>query len=432
GTHWYHLMSNPNASHGFFETHSLSSVVTDSAAAAAAWASGSRVCSSSLNVLPDGTHLTPIGHLVHDSGRAMGLVTTTSITNATPAAFGAVCESRHDQQSIAAQYLGKIDVLMGGGIEQFQADNRDDDTDLLGKFREAGYVIWQRRDELQAQPPRKIAALFTSGHLPYTLDWQHDAALQQQTPTLAEMTKVALESLNSGGQGFLLQVEGGRVDHAAHLNDAAALVWDQLAFDDAIGVVLEFMQANPETLLVITSDHGCANPGLNGTGNGYLESNHACERLAAASGSYVTLADRIRAAKEGSGGVSVDAVRQLVKEVAGIELSEKEGEAARAALMKEELPEIDRQHTNWVGMVGQALGNHTCVGWTGTCHTEDLVVLTALGPGQERFQGVQRNTAAYDHMTALFDIDHRNRSMTPEEAGKYLTQLRPETDVHWV
>jgi alkaline phosphatase len=114
--------------------------------------------------------------------------------------------------------------------------------------------------------PQKVLGLFYDSHLPYTIDHIHSDALKRTVPTLAEMTRKALEILGDAPNGFLLQVEGGRVDHAAHANDAASIMWDQLAFDDAVEVVYEFVAKRDDTLMIVTSDHGNANPGLNGMG----------------------------------------------------------------------------------------------------------------------------------------------------------------------
>jgi Alkaline phosphatase len=81
-----------------------------------------------------------------------------------------------------------------------------------------------------------VLGLFYDSHVPYTVDHIHSDELKRTVPTLAEMTRKALEILGDAPNGFLLQVEGGRVDHAAHANDAAGIMWDQLAFDDAIEV----------------------------------------------------------------------------------------------------------------------------------------------------------------------------------------------------
>src|SRR5690606_14792938 len=107
------------------------SPVTDSAAAASAWGSGSRIFNWAMNMLPDGRALTPIAPLAKRAGRAVGLVTTTRITHATPAGFAAAAPSRNLEDDIAPQYLDVVDVLLGGGRRHFDSAQRRDKRDLL-------------------------------------------------------------------------------------------------------------------------------------------------------------------------------------------------------------------------------------------------------------------------------------------------------------
>ncbi|WP_205903374.1 alkaline phosphatase, partial [Pseudomonas viridiflava] len=86
--------------------------------------------------------------------------------------------------------------------------------------------------------------------------------LIKNTPTLAEMTVKAIELMKNNKAGFALQVEGGKVDWAAHANDLSGLIFDQLAFDEAVGKVIEFAEKDGETLVIFTTDHGNSNPGL--------------------------------------------------------------------------------------------------------------------------------------------------------------------------
>jgi alkaline phosphatase len=114
-----------------------------------------------------------------------------------------------------------------------------------------------------------ILGTFDAEHLPFSLDRAADPALAAAVPSLAEMARAALSRLSANARGFVLQIEGGRVDHAAHSNDIGALIHDQLAFDDAVGVALEFATGRDDTLVLITSDHGNSNPGLNGAGGSF-------------------------------------------------------------------------------------------------------------------------------------------------------------------
>lgn len=432
GTHWYELQQHPQTTRGYFETHSLSSLVTDSSAAATAWGSGSRVFNGAVNKLPDGTALTPLAALVKPAGRRVGLVTTTTITHATPAGFAAVEKSRGSEDEIAEQYLDTVDVLMGGGIEFFKADHRKDEKDLIEAFESRGYVHWDHRSEIATtNAPERILGLFGSGHLPYAIDRDHQEDVARQVPTLAEMTRAALASLAGAPNGFLLQVEGGRVDHAAHANDAAALLWEQLSFDDAVGVVREFVAGHPDTLVVITTDHGNANPGLRGMGGGYADTEESFGRLAGVTASFGTIQKELKRAARDSG-ASRDTAVGVIRATCGLDLTENEADVV-ASIMKGKLPyEANAQLANTHGLLGQILGNHTGVAFVGTGHTEDLAPVLAFGAGREAFAGLQRNTDAFDHITAAFGIQHRNPSMTATQARSYLSALPRAESVHWV
>jgi alkaline phosphatase len=415
-THWDRLMRRRDASHGLQETYSLNSLVTDSAAASTAWGSGSRIHNGPLNVLPDGTHLTPIADLVKGSGRRVALVTSTTITHATPAGFAAVQGSRGQEAEIAPQYLGKVDVLMGGGRNRFEAGHREDEHDLLGAYRQQGYTYWDRREQVVAgeQVPRVLGLFTDSGHLPYVIDRRASEALQAQIPTLAEMTRAALASLADAGEGFLMQVEGGRVDHAAHASDAAALMWEQLDFDDALGVVLEYAERRGDTLVVVTSDHGNSNPALNSMGG---RTNEAFESLARCTASFGELR-RLMLEAAGEEGPTADIIADVIQTHCEIAIAP-EHAAVLAATFEEANPhELNPQLGRFPGALSQVLGHHTGIQFTGNSHTADYVVCTAFGPGQERFAGLQPNTASFQHMTQLFGIEHENPSMSPDEAWR--------------
>ena len=433
GTRWYELLADPDASQGFFDTCALNSPVTDSSAAVSAWATGSRVFNGALNVLPDGTHLTPIGTLARETGRRVGLVTTTRITYATPAGFAAAEAKREDEDSVAAQYLRTVDVLLGGGLRNFAATRRSDGRDLWGEFGEAGYALWNERAQVLAgKRPQRLLGLFGDSHLPYTIDHRNQRAIAKGVPTLAEMTDVALDILSSTGSGFLLQVEGGRVDHAAHANDAAALLWDQLAFDDAIACVLEFTRREPDTLVIITSDHGCANPGLNGVGADYRESQSSFERIAKATASFEAIIGQLRPKAAGEAPAAPETVQEIARRAFGLELESAQAAAIHDAAAGRLPKAIYGHHRYLTGMLGQILCNHNGVGWTGGEHTEDLVLLSAIGPGAERFQGLMPNTDAFGHMAALWGIRHENPQMSAEEAKKYLAAAPVTRQPHWI
>src|SRR5690606_25516825 len=99
---------------------------------------------------------------------------------------------------------------------------------------------------------KPLLGVFSQNALPYTLDRENDKTLIEKVPTLAEMAKKAIEVLSRNKNGFVLQIEGGKVDWAAHANDIGGLLYDQIALDEAIAVAIAFAEKNEDTLVVIT------------------------------------------------------------------------------------------------------------------------------------------------------------------------------------
>jgi alkaline phosphatase len=414
-TRWGQLIEDPSAALGLMETYSLNALVTDSAAAASSWGSGSRVMNGAINEFPDGTKLTTIGELVKATGRGMGLVTTASVTHATPAGFAANQASRGDEADIIPQYLDRVDVIMGGGNRFIDPAQRRDGRDVYADFANAGYrVVRQRTEALNAGREGKVLGIFTDGYIPYTVDHMNSPVLRRDVPTLAEMTTIALNSLAQQPNGFLLQVEGARIDHAAHGNDAPGLIWDQVAFDDAVGVVLEWARERGDTLVIVTSDHGNSNPGL----TYYDRSFEMFDRMPLATGSISTFIDRARAAG-GDQPQPVD-VRELVRLISGFEISAEDAKILADTLGGNAPMVINSDMRGLSGIWGQVMGNYNGVHWNCTSHTQDHTLVSATGPGQEHFAGLMKNTECFDILCKLFDIQHKNPVMTLEDAKRHI------------
>jgi len=435
GLLWWALIDRPEAARALMDMASLDSVTTDSAAASSSWGSGARIFNGCLNVLPDGTRLTPIAAIARGCGKRVGLVTTTTVTHATPAGFVAVQRSRGNEDDIAVQYAGQVDVILGGGRQFFAASSRKDKSDLIGRFTRMGFSHLSSRGELLSlrtavaggKEPGKLLGLFSSGMIPYSLDRNHSAGLRESVPTLAEMSSVALAALRSSPKGFLLQIEGGRVDHAAHNNDAAALLWDQLAFDEAIEAVLRFAEREPETLVVITTDLGNANPGIGGKWAELGGESDGFAALANAKSSFGELMPKL-----GGRGISPAAAHSLMREALGLGFEKDEVEAVRSAAAGVRKLSLNSRLDKTAGILGQAVGNHTGIGWVSTDHTSDFVLLTALGPGSERFSGRIPNTRCFENMVDLMGSKFRNPAMTPQQARKFLsTAAIRHSPPHW-
>lgn len=397
GTRWWSLLNDRKAARGLMDNASANSMVTDSAAAASAWGSGQRVNNGAINFTPAGKELTPIAAILKKTGAQIGLVSTATITHATPAGFAASVPSRGNEDGIAPQYLDRVDVILGGGSPFFSKQDRRDKRDLTGDFAKAGYDIANTRDELLASRGKKLLGTFTRGHLPFSIDRDHDAALAARVPTLAEMSQAALGRFLESDKPFLLQIEAARIDHAAHLNDIAGLLGDQLGFDDALAAVLVQVGNRDDILIVVTSDHGNANPGLNGMGAGYSQSTQHFARITRLKASHERLFAEWGKTKRGTAAELTEIIRRHLD----FTLKTDEAEALVDVFQKRPVIEWNEQLSKPEGLLGQFAGNHTGIGWTGTSHTSDPTILSALGPQSDRFTGMVTNSDVYGHLAEM-------------------------------
>lgn len=398
-THWCGLLTKDGVSHGLMDTASADSLVTDSAAASSAWSSGQRIPNGQLNLSAEGKKLESIGETLVAHDCLLGLVTTATVTHATPAGFAATSTDRNAEDSIAPQYLNRAEIILGGGSVFFDPARRADKRDLAADFQAAKYEVLRTRSDLLASKADRLLGTFSESHLPYSIDRSQDPVLQKDVPTLAEMSGIALERLLARDRPFLLQIEGARIDHAAHLNDIAGLLHEQIAFDDAIGTVLELLADRDDILVVITSDHGNANPGLNGTGAKYAQTNSHFARIAEATCSHERLLARW-AEKPGDAA----AMTELIAASLGVKVEEKEAAAIIDVIAGKPVPEWSHQLANPPGILGQIAGNPYGIGWTGISHTADPTLLTATGPGATRFSGLIRNDQVRGILLDLFGI----------------------------
>lgn len=399
GTQWWSLLNDRKAARGLMDTASANSMVTDSAAASSAWGGGQRVNNGAINFSPDGREITPIAEILKKTGARIGLVSTATITHATPAGFAASVSKRGEEDDIAPQYLGRVDVLLGGGSGHFSAKDRADRRDLAGEFTAAGYGMVNNRDALLSAREDKLLGTFTRGHLPFTIDRDGNPAMAATVPTLTEMARAALTRFLSSDRPFLLQIEGARIDHAAHLNDIGALLGDQLAFDDALAAVLGLIGKREDILVVVTSDHGNSNPGLNGMGNGYAESTQRFSRITGLKASHERLFAEWAKVENGNGGQLIELIRRHLD----FTLKPNESSALLDLFEKHPVIEWNEQLSKPEGLLGQFAGNHTGIGWTGTTHTSDPTLISALGPQSDRFTGMVRNSDVFGHLVEMLE-----------------------------
>ena len=262
---------------GYQSTHSLNSMITDSAAAASAWACGEKFNNGEISFhCKTRTSPRTILELAREMGKKSGLVATSCITHATPAAFGAHVGNRDCENEIARQYIVKngIDILLGAGKGIFQSSEMGADPcgtygDFIELAKERDYTIVNTREEMfrSHKTAKKLLGLFR--HVSLTPAHRRAKVKKSQDePRLAEMTGVALQFLETHQKGFFLLVEGSQIDWANHANNLEYQISETLEFDKAVKVVLDWVNQDKNrkesTLIVIVSDHDCGGFAIKG------------------------------------------------------------------------------------------------------------------------------------------------------------------------
>ena len=255
-------------------TSSTHSVATDSANTMSAYMTGHKTRVNALGVYADRTPdslddpkvETIAEALRRQTGKAIGIVSTSELEDATPAAVVAHTRLRGDKAEIVGMlYDVKPDVVLGGGSAYFLASDiagskRKDDKDYVALFQDSGYTIVTNADEMEnAGTDGKLLGLFHTGNLDSTLDREF---LKKGTvekfpnqPGLVAMTKTALDRLSANEDGFFLMVEAANVDKMSHPLDWDRAIVDMIEYDQAVGVAMEFAKTHPDTLIVVTGDH---------------------------------------------------------------------------------------------------------------------------------------------------------------------------------
>ena len=397
---WLQLYEEGKVARALMDTASANSMVTDSAAGSSSWGGGVRVNNGSLNIGPDGKMHIPILQKFKASGKSVGCVTTVPITHATPAGFCINNNKRGDQAGIATQYLPlRFDVMMGGGLEFFSAEKRKDKQDILAAYRKQSYeVVLTREAMMNTDEQKPLLGVFHEDGLPYALDRMQSKELSDTIPSLADMTSKAIALLSRNKKGFVLQVESGKVDWAAHANDAGALLYDQLEFDEAIKAAIDFAEKDRETLVIITTDHGNANPGL-------FYGDKANSNF-----------DHIQHFKHTNDWILNGINRNFTTQ----QVIERVEYAQGMVLQQEDAAELLKHYSSLdeTGLynprklpfkyLAQLQTPFTSVGWGSMDHSADYVELAAYGPGSELLKPFVKNTDLHYLMLNATGVSQKN------------------------
>ncbi|BFN37793.1 alkaline phosphatase [Fidelibacter multiformis] len=238
---------------GLITTYSKNRFKTDSAASGTAFATGNKTDNGVISMSPQGEVYPTIAERAKELGKSAGVVATTGITHATPAVFISHVKSRGMQDVIAEQIAeGSWDVLFGAGWGYFVPQNvegslRTDDKIPLEMLKSKMQVALTP-EEFNALGDRRAAAMLErTNYFP--------KASEGFEITLEMMTRKALDILSNNNKGFFLMVEGSQIDWGGHANDMEYIRDEMLAFDDAVGAVLDFAEEDKNTLVIVTADH---------------------------------------------------------------------------------------------------------------------------------------------------------------------------------
>ncbi|MEI2360859.1 alkaline phosphatase [Priestia megaterium] len=339
---------------GRVHTSSGNSFVTDSAAAATAMASGVKSYNGAIGVNMKGKPVQTVLEKAKLAGKTTGLVTTSQVTDATPAAFGAHVKDRSAQSDIAKQYLenSKVDVILGGGEDYWYPKGNEgahsdappeDKTEeskgtqgnLVNKAQKLGYTYVNNENELKYAKGTKLLGLFANEEM-FQQAPEGQGDVYNPQVSLKDMTNKAINTLSQNKKGFFLVVEEEAIDEMAHNNNAELMIKAGKQLDDTVKMAKAYAKTHPDTLVLVTADHA-------------------------------------------TGGLALEKVDN--KDNGENEASKEDGPFAIAHSKEQFVAD-----------------------WTTEEHTSSDVPLNAMGAGSERFTGVYENTYLHDALLKAMNL----------------------------
>lgn len=336
---------------GLVDTRASNSLITDSGAAATAYSAGVRTYYTAIGVGPDSQPVETVLEAAKKQGWATGLVATSSITHATPAAFAAHVKSRASEFEIARQMADlRPDVMLGSGMRFFAPTSRPDRDDLISRLDSTHTVVTNAEsfNALRDTTLLRLVGLFGDTAMP---------PAASRTPTLAAMTGKAIDVLSRDREGFFLVVEGSQPDWRGHDNQPVQSVIDEvLDFDAAIGVALAYQRRVPDVLIVVVADHE--------TGGLAIHTARDSAVLAAA-------ANQLNVSLRG-----IEFAKPLLTSTA----------QAESTMLRVHSLSNDLRAASRGARTDRLFADYTTVG-----HTGEMVPLFASGPGSDAFGGMIDN-----------------------------------------
>jgi alkaline phosphatase len=229
---------------GLQRTYSANKLVTDSAAAGSALATGQKTNNGMIAMNPDTVAVKSLAEEAMEKGKRAGAAVTCRVTDATPAVFFSHAPSRKFMDDIAVQMTNSgLYFLSGGGTKYWSG--REDGLDLVGQAEAMGYTYVETKEDMMAVEEGPIIALMDEYELQPALD---------RGDILPSAVQKALQVLDNK-KGFFLMIEGSMIDDGGHDNKAGKTMEEIFDFDRTLGLVLEWAEKDGETLVIVTADH---------------------------------------------------------------------------------------------------------------------------------------------------------------------------------
>jgi alkaline phosphatase len=387
------------------------SVITDSAAAATAFATGYKTSNGFVGVAPrtepvlssyeppeewETFEYKPLASVMEGArlaGKATGIVVTCRFTHATPAAWASHYYKRGNEAKEISEHMAynELDLVFGGGGRNLDPGYRPDGEDLEQVLVDRGYSIVETRDEMEFLDALPVYGMFASSHMSPEIDRLNGAP---DEPSLAEMTEKAIELLSKDKDGFILMVEGSQVDWAGHNNDPVYMVTDFIEFDEAVKVALDYAKKDRRTLVLAYPDH---NTGGMDIGNRLRNSDYT--------GTTVEmLLDPIKGMTCTANAV----VAAMDNDFSNENMTEKIQNLWNIIIDADECQEIRDMADGDAGSMSYALArvickNHTSIGWTSHGHNAEDVPLWAYGPGAPK--GLLDNTELAEVVADVLNLN---------------------------
>lgn len=412
---------------GMQTTYAADRFITDSASAGTAMACGIKARDKVISMQLDKvTPANTIAEVAKDQrGMKVGIISSVSIDHATPAVFYAHNNSRSQYHNIGMQLANSnFDFFGGGGlIAPVDNSNPNNPEDAIATAIANGFTVTNSRTELAAVAAGTRVLAIEKDLDGAAMQYDIDKSGDPETMTLADFTSEAIRILDNS-KGFFMMVEGGKIDWACHANDARASIDDTLAFDDAVGVALDFYEEHPaETLIIVTGDHETGGLTIGWAGTRY---DNFFQVLENQNVSYVgfaplysdyksthpwtSVADDIDADMKAlmldSFGLDYDSLTALQQ--AKLEDGYDRSRQGSPIAGSEEDYLLYGGYDAFIVTITHTLNNNAGIAWTSYSHTGVPVPVYGIGRDAYQFEGFYDNTDIAKKLASIMKVDLNN------------------------